>query len=1009
MSAAAPGWASHTIADGVRADGSAPAFEVLVRRVPRVTATGVQPSAAVARGAVVPVAAASVAVPSGAVDDSDSQRLSESDAPQNPRNHEAKRARSLAPMGSPELRPCDRAADEPVAGAVSVAAAGSAQAPAVAPQLAFGGLPSVRAMGTGRAGLVVGFDTEFTTTGGVRVIDSYQFSVPDPLDSSLMVQVAVLPELGSGNRVSLLTALWEVVRAAQLWESPLVPDEVGPRGVARSAFWSDDYDERAEKLAKLRVPIVLACHYGAADLTAFRIDGRARDLDHLTRLTSAAGGLVTLLPFRMQRGDRNHWWWQSLSVSVRDTMAHAPAGKQKLADLGDACGVPKIDVPGTWISRMTEYREHHLDEFLEYGMNDADIVVEFLARVWGEGVVPPITLSGGAAAALVASGSEYLGVGSAAEFRRLFAGLKPEEVEGFEVVVEDDKLSFYAQRGREPIDGAADQFMTSCARGYHGGLNSCPAPGHYPVPTVDIDAQNAYPTAMASVIDIDWEAGAIDEVFHERWLTQDDVPTPDSPVVAFVSFTFPRTVAFPTLPIVADGTLIYPSTSEGVAGSWVCGPELWLALRLGAEVFCQIGYAGQVLKTADGEPSRVLRHGVRQLIDDRNTAKRVFGKGSIEEGTLKTGVNSVYGKTAQDVAEQHSWDARLQEYGDVGGSAITSPYHAAFTTSFVRAQLHAALNQITEQGGNVYSVTTDGFITDVLAHEVEVLDLYGLADVLRDARLELTGDPSIWEPKHAQDDLVNFTTRGNVSQDLGGVCAHNGLKAPEGIVPDSAEDREYLLRAVVTRDGRVPNGYTRFPSFQELSRRDDRRDFIPSRIERSVSLDYDLKRSPVMASMTAELVPLPDGTEHEMATFSTEPWPTVDDALRARGIAREMAKTGCLRTVAEWQEWHLRFAYGKGRRIVTPQRAVLMSLVIAHRQGVIEIPWLADRDHTVEEKLGWLGKWGLGTVSRGDWDNARRPERASQMLPLDMLAPYLDRMIRMVPGDHPTDVHRLPY
>lgn len=1004
MSATASAWASHTIIDGVRADGSAPEFEVLVRRKRRISS-----ALTAVVGAAVPVPAAGLAAASGAVESGDGRGLSPLFDSQDPRNHAAGRARSLAPMGSPELRPCDRAAAVPVASDVSVPAGASALNPAAASGVVFGDLSSVQAMGTGRAGIVVGFDTEFTTTDGGRVIDSWQFSVPDPLDSSLMVQVAILPELGSGDRVSLLTALWEVVRAAKLWESPLVPDEVGPRGVARSAFWSDDCGERAEMLAKLRVPIVLACHYGSADLTAFRLDGRARDLDHLTRLTSAAGGLVTLLPFRMQRGDHHSRYWQSLSVSVRDTMAHAPAGKQKLADLGDACGVPKIDVPGNWISRMTEYREHHLDEFLEYGMNDADIVVEYLARVWGDGVVPPITLSGGAAAALVASGSEYLGVTSARDFRRLFAGLKPEEVEGFEVVVEDDKLSFYAQRGREPVDGAADLFMTACARAYHGGLNSCPMPGYYPFLTWDHDAQNAYPTGMGCTLDIDYEAGAIEAVVHERRLTQDDVPTPDIPFVAFVSFTFPGSVAFPTLPIVADGTLIYPSTSDGVAGTWACGPELWLALRLGAEVYCQIGYEGRVRMTADGEPSRVLRHGVKQLIDDRNTAKRVFGKGSIEEGTLKTGVNSVYGKTAQDVAEQHSWDARLQEYGDVGGSAITSPYHAAFTTSFVRAQLLAALNQITERGGNVYSVTTDGFIADVLTRDVEALDLYGLADVLRESRLALTGEPSIWEPKHQQSDLVNFTTRGNVSLELGGVCAHNGLKVPEGIVPDSADDREFLLKTVVTREGRVPNPYKRFPSFQELSRRDDRRDFIPSLIERSVSLDYDLKRAPVMSSMTAELVPLPDGTEHELATFTTEPWPTVEDALRARLIAREMAKVGCLRTVAEWQEWHLRFAHGKGRRIVTPQRAVLMSCVFAHRLGVVSIPTLADRGFTVEEKLAWLGEWGLGTVSRGDWDNARRPERSSQMLPIDMLAPYLDRMLGMAPGDYPTDADRLPY
>ena len=906
-------------------------------------------------------------------------------------------------MGSPALRPSDRAS----ATGSPTPALGAVGASVSVPATAFGDLLSVKAMGTGRAGIVVGVDTEFTTVGGARVIDSYQFVVPDPLDPSVMVEVVILPPLGSSARISLHTALWTVVTAAELWRSPLVPDEVGPRGVHRTAFWSDDWEKRREALAKLRVPIVLACHYGSADLTTFRTGGQSHELDHLVRLTSAAGGLVTLLPFRSQRGNENGYWWQSLSVTVRDTMSQAPAGKKSLAVLGEACGVAKLDVPDNWISRMTDYRREHLSAFLEYGVNDAVIVVEYLARLWGDGVVPPITLSGGSAAALVDSGSAYLGASSPAEFRRKFAGLVDED-EGVEAVEEGDRLSFYAKRGRNPLDGAAAQLSSAFARAYHGGLNSCPMPGYYPIPTVDIDAQNAYPTAMALVRDLDWEAGAIEEVVHERTLTLDDVPSATTPFVGFVSFEFPTDVLHPCLPIVADGTLIYPRTSEGVAGTWACGPELWLALVLGAEIHCQIGYLGRVLKL-NGEPSLSLRHGVKQLIDDRNAAKALFGKGSLEEQTLKTGVNSIYGKTAQDVAEQRSWDARAQEMDNVGGSAVSSPYHAATTTSLVRAQLLATMNQLAEHSRNVYSVTTDGFITDATVDEVASLALYGLADVLSEARTALTGDSSIWEAKHAQYDLVNFTTRGNVSLDLGGVCAHNGLKAPKGITPDSLEDRELLLVSVVTREGRVPNGYTRFPSFQELSRTEDRKDFLPSRVERSASMDYDLKRKPVMSSMTPEIVPLPDGTSEEMATFTTEPWERIEDCLRARQIAREMAQTGCLRTVAEWCDWDVRYSHGKGRRITTPQRAVLMSIVMAHRQGVTTIPTLADRSLSVAERLAWLAEWGLGTVSRGDWDNARRPERAAQMLPIDVLAPYLDRMAAMASGDHPTDADRLPY
>ncbi|GAA4839376.1 MAG: hypothetical protein ACTHWO_10195 [Nesterenkonia sp.] len=77
-----------------------------------------------------------------------------------------------------------------------------------------------------------------------------------------------------------------------------------------------------------------------------------------------------------------------------------------------------------------------------------------------------------------------------------------------------------------------------------------------------------------------------------------------------------------------------------------------------------------------------------------------------------------------------------------------------------------------------------------------------------------------------------------------------------------------------------------------------------------------------------------------------------------------------------------------------------MSLVMAHRQGLVTIPTLADRSLSVPERLDWLAECGLGTVSRGDWDNARRPERQAQILPLAELEPYLERMCSMAAEEH---------
>ena len=140
------------------------------------------------------------------------------------------------------------------------------------------------------------------------------------------------------------------------------------------------------------MPVVLACHYGSADLTAFRT-GRNM-LDHLARLTSAAGGLVTLLPFPLRGWSADRNYLLPLSITVRDTMAHAPAGKKSLEALGAACGVPKLGVPEDLIERMDDYLVSSPDEFLNYAMNDARIVVEFLARLWGDSVLSPVTLSG---------------------------------------------------------------------------------------------------------------------------------------------------------------------------------------------------------------------------------------------------------------------------------------------------------------------------------------------------------------------------------------------------------------------------------------------------------------------------------------------------------------------------------------------------------------------------------------------------------------------------------------
>src|SRR5690625_7400457 len=132
--------------------------------------------------------------------------------------------------------------------------------------------------------------------------------------------------------------------------------------------------------------------------------------------------------------------------------------------------------------------------------------------------------------------------------------------------------------------------------------------------------------------------------------------------------------------------------------------------------------------------------------------------------------NSPYGKLAQGVMGQRGWDAWAQERDAVGGSAITSPWHASMTTGLVRAVLLATLNQLHDLGCSTPSCTTDGFVTDAELDVVGGLDLYGLGALCREAREALTGSRSMWDEEHTQTGLRNFTTLANLStQPVGGI------------------------------------------------------------------------------------------------------------------------------------------------------------------------------------------------------------------------------------------------
>ena len=183
---------------------------------------------------------------------------------------------------------------------------------------------------------------------------------------------------------------------------------------------------------------------------------------------------------------------------------------------------------------------------------------------------------------------------------------------------------------------------------------------------------------------------------------------------------------------------------------------------------------------------------------------------------------------------------------DAEPSAVTSPYHAAYTTALVRCMLIVCVNQLRSMGFYVYSVTTDGFITDAPISVVRSLDAFGFSEIFQQGRyiLNQTTEPcdanQVWEAKHSNDIFLNITTRGNVAVNDEGVLAHNSFSTGE--VKGSRADRDAFLIAVLTRKGRLKCKTNIWTQFSELVER--KHDFQVTESAWHISMNFDFKRCP---------------------------------------------------------------------------------------------------------------------------------------------------------------------
>lgn len=745
--------------------------------------------------------------------------------------------------------------------------------------------------------------------------------------------------------------------------------------------------------------ITLVCHSGRVDLSMLK----TRDVNgFLYRVSEIQGGTVSLRPTRLRlsthlKSRYNGNYVYPVTLNFRDTMAQSPQGFKSLEALGRAIKLPKLDSDGLDKENMDVVLKNNPGLFFEYASRDAVITLLYVSSIYGYNKQIGVSLMSASTNSIIQILMTYLGCATREDYDKVGRGLK-KVVKGS--VKNPNGLGFLEESNKEPISALVGEVQSYAAQAYHGGLNASSFIGYIKKHTIDFDLQNAYPTAMAALEDIDYD-DPIEQEFNDTYITLKPWYdraikgyNPATPIFARVKYEFPKDVKFPCIPHNVEGRLLsfmrfgFRENEDVVYAS---GPEIFLALQLGAKVYVQRGFKLNRLTRPDGLPSQSLAYAVKTLVDERGRAKEMFGKGSLEELILKIQVNSGYGKIAQNVVDKRTWSSARLEMEGLRESAITDPIKASLITSYVRALLYATMNEAHNKGFTIYSVTTDGFISDIPGVDtLERFDLYGFKPVTQNVRTFLVGKPDIWEAKHEQDEFYNLTTRGNMGWTVGSVNAHNSTKS--GFKSGSIEDREWFLVSCLEREGRVRYNDVKWTTFKEMTK--DRKLFSTVNVTRNVSMDFDMKRKPVKESFYTEKVTVGDRV-YEVACFDTVAFDTIDEA-----VLYERKKKLCtvLRTEKHWEVFYDKLENNAhGRKIRAKdgiEWAKLLSCVMGARTGLWVIDELSDTETTVVEKIDWLNSLNLSRkkFKLSDWKNARRPERQVNALPVTEIQDFLEIM-----------------
>lgn len=619
----------------------------------------------------------------------------------------------------------------------------------------------------------------------------------------------------------------------------------------------------------------LSFHNSRCDLTCFS-DCLANKVTN--KFIENGSTLSTATPISIDgnygyRGDRLGQQF-IFNIQLRDNMNYL-VGKKSLDSYSDKTSYGKITDNNFDKTNMLYHMINDTSDFVRYGLSDSATTLDFPLKFFKTTELP-ITIGSCSVSDFCEKFCQENHIKSRDEFYFVYSGKvrKPHPI----------KKEFIWDYKDFSVKDTHEQFKNA----FFGGLNQCYTRGLVKEFTIDFDLLSAYASIMSMTPMIDYDKefttlinpslkdceNLITKFMNLSCATIDyDLNKSTDKAVNHICLYAQKAVG--SLSLVTRGTSVKTT-----------GPGLYVGLKLGV-----ITKVHRLDIVPEKEGVFPFRGYLQEKIDNRS----LYDKHTLENELEKLLANSIYGKTGQGVSDTRSpkYENGVKHTEKVPRCKISNDIYCSTITETCRMILLLVMQEICRQGYKVYSVTTDGFITNYPEELINsVLDTPLTKDIhetLKNIRLLLTHNKSgnYFEAKHYNyHGFINFATRTNIGLDESGVLARGG---------SNYKDDRTIVFYIIYNDYILVETYGKATNLNDMINKN--KDYRIVDIPKKSSFDYDHKRkikvdtieeqdlSGIVVETPNGLVKFKDGTK--MVAFETEPYETIEEFANDKKHTRD--------------------------------------------------------------------------------------------------------------------------